>query len=73
MLQINQVEVAIQHFSLGGKTYKHHRVVYARSKGITISAIAGLVILHKCDNKLCVNPDHLMVGTQKDNSAGYAS
>lgn len=52
---------------LGGKTYKHHRVVYARSKGIAISAIAGLVIMHKCDNKLCVNPEHLSVGTQEDN------
>lgn len=24
-------------------------------------------VLHKCDNKLCVNPDHLYEGTQKQN------
>ncbi len=24
-------------------------------------------ILHKCDNKTCVNPDHLFEGTQRDN------
>jgi len=27
----------------------------------------GMVIMHKCDNKLCINPDHLELGTVKNN------
>jgi DNA-binding XRE family transcriptional regulator len=30
---------------------------------------AGKVVRHKCDTKLCINPDHLVLGTQADNIA----
>lgn len=46
------------------KTIMAHRLSYQLFKEPITD---GLFVLHKCDVPLCVNPDHLFLGTQKDN------
>ena len=43
---------------------KVHRVVYELSSGENID---GMVVRHTCDNPKCINPEHLIKGTNHEN------
>lgn len=48
-----------------GKTRRAHRQIFKHFNG---EIPDGLVVRHTCDNPKCCNPDHLILGTHKDNA-----
>lgn len=50
-----------------GSSVRMHRAEYCLANGLTLEDIAGLVVMHTCDNPRCINPEHLVLGTQRDN------
>jgi hypothetical protein len=49
----------------GGKRLKGHRISYELNVG---EIKDGLHVLHRCDNRKCINHDHLFLGTNIDNT-----
>jgi hypothetical protein len=63
--RLNSKKVAYpRHWTDDKKSIGAHRFSFELFKG---KIPIGMYVCHKCDTPLCVNPDHLFIGTHNDN------
>lgn len=47
------------------RTVNAHKAAFILDRG---AVPTGMVVMHRCDNRVCCNPAHLTLGTHRDNT-----
>jgi len=58
--------LTLRDYQGGSRGFRAHRLAYTLTTGEPIPE--GLYLCHKCDNRRCVRPDHMFLGTARDNT-----
>lgn len=53
--------------SFNGRPCRAHRLAYCVANGLSLDDIKGKLVRHTCDNPGCVNPKHLLLGSDLEN------
>jgi hypothetical protein len=72
-IEYNPAKVGQYHnVKRGGRSVTAHRLAYAEANGLDVFTMGGHV-MHSCDNRGCINPEHLSLGDNLANMADKCS